>query len=465
MIDVAVIIVASATLIQGVAGVVTAPESAPPELPTSVYSSPVVHDPGGPFVGELQSWQHLQRGKVDASLVPQLAGQALLNQLALFSDSQLQEFQAENPDVIRQLLLDPPPAERTGAWWASLPSGVQRHLHDAAPELVGNLPGVPFATRDSANRLLLNSTVRELESRVESGVGRGEATDIRARLSMLHEVDVALTPSASGPDRSVIALDTKWPGRVAIVVGDLPSADYVSYLVPGMFFTLEGQAVDWSDTAAELYTEQTEWLELLGASDPALRNKTVATVAWMGYETPNIFNVGSEELADAGALYLDSAMDSLYYERGANRPYVSVLAHSYGSTAAMKALATGNFTVDSFAVVGSPGSSAKSVDELHVAGRNVFVGEASWDPVVGTGYFGSNPGDPSYGARKMSVDGGVDLITEVELGESVGHNSYFAPGSESLRNMSLIGIGRGSLVSDGSGDDVMRTLAYFDRLI
>ncbi len=468
--DVAVILVASATLLQGVAGVVTAPESIPPTPAAStafagVYSGPLIHDPGGATASDTQLWRHLQQSRVHPSLVPQLAGQALLSQIALFDEQQLREFDEQNPEVVRQLLLDPPPAEQVGAWWASLPASVQHHLHDAAPEMVGNLPGVPFATRDSANRRLLTETISQLEGRLESGAGRGEGTDIRARLSMLHQVEFALQATLSGPPRSIVALDTQWPGRVAVVVGDLMRADYVSYLVPGMFFTVEGQAVDWTNTAVELYDEQTGWLTLLGKTDRALRGTTVATVAWLGYESPNLFTVASEDLANAGALYLDSAMDALYTERAESRPYVSVLAHSYGSTAAMKALATGNFSIDSFAVVGSPGSAAKSVDELHVTGRNVFVGEASWDPVVGTGYFGSNPGDPTYGAHRMSVDGGPDLITQAELGVSIGHNGYFEPGSESLRNMALIGIGRGSLVSDGSGDDVLRTLAYFDDLI
>ena len=59
----------------------------------------------------------------------------------------------------------------------------------------------------------------------------------------------------------------------------------------------------------------------------------------------------------------------------------------------------------------------------------------------------------------------ANLITDEALTASVGHNGYFTPHSESLRNMALIGIDRGSLVATGSSEDVQRTLAYFDRLI
>ena len=460
-----VLLVASVAL-QGVAGVVAAPDFVPPALASSVVAGPLVHDPDGALRLDEKSWQQPKYARVDATLMPQLAGRALLNQLPLLDRAELESFVDANPASLRQLLLDPPAAALTRQWWASIPADARRELRASAPQIVGNLPGIPFSVRDAANRALLGQRIADLEAQAESAPGRGESTEISAQLSMLHEVKLAIEHHSGEPARSIISLDTAWPGRAAVVIGDLDTADYVSYLVPGMFFTIEGQVVDWSQTALELYNEQDAWLDLLGKTDPELRGRSVATVAWMGYQTPNLFSVGSDSLADDGALYLDSAMDALYDERATDRPFVSLLAHSYGSTAAMKALATGNFEVDSFAVVGSPGSSAvHSVDDLHVRGRNVFVGEASWDPVVGTGYFGSDPGAAAYGAHPMGVAGGTDLITSDELAASVGHNEYFAPHSESLRNMALIGIDRGSLVSDGSGLDVQRTLAYFDRLI
>jgi hypothetical protein len=462
LIDLTVLLVASVAL-QGVTGVVAAPEFASTTAHSRVTLAPSMDDPFSAFLAERAT--ALGSTRVDASLLPQLAGRALLDQLALLGRAELDAFVGANPESVTQLLLDPPAAVQSARWWESLSVTVKNRLTSAAPQIIGNLPGVPFATRDAANRELLHKTIDKLEHESDSVVGRGEGTQIAARLSMLREVELALKPASGEPDRSIISLDTVWPGRAAVAIGDLASADFVSYLIPGMFFTVEGQIVDWSETAVELHAEQDDWLRLLGATDPELRNKSVATVAWMGYETPSLFNVGSEELADTGALYIDSAMDALYTERGADRPYVSLVAHSYGSTAAMKALATGSFEVDAFTVVGSPGSDAQSVDDLHVRGRNVFVGEASWDPVVGTGYFGNDPGAPSYGAHPMSVAGGVDLITNKKLEASVGHNGYFTPHSESLRNMALIGIDRGSLVMGGSELDAKRTLNYFDRLI
>ena len=85
----------------------------------------------------------------------------------------------------------------------------------------------------------------------------------------------------------------------------------------------------------------------------------------------------------------------------------------------------------------------------------VWVGEAAWDPVVHTAFFGVDPGSDEFGARTMSVAGGVDPETGEILTASVGHDWYLEPGTESLRNLSLIGIDRGDLVTDGTEPGTM----------
>ena len=67
--------------------------------------------------------------------------------------------------------------------------------------------------------------------------------------------------------------------------------------------------------------------------------------------------------------------------------------------------------------------------------------------MVNTAFYGSDPGAASYGAHPMSVDGGTDAITHRQLSASYGHNGYFDVGSESLRNLALIGIDKGHFVS------------------
>ena len=115
------------------------------------------------------------------------------------------------------------------------------------------------------------------------------------------------------------------------------------------------------------------------STDPSLEGKTVATVAWIGYETPHLLTVGSLDLAYQGAEYLTQDIEALQSLRDGTEPFVSVIGHSYGSTAAMLALQRRTFQIDAFAVVGSPGSDAQSVSALDVRGGNMYVGEAAWD--------------------------------------------------------------------------------------
>ncbi len=65
--------------------------------------------------------------------------------------------------------------------------------------------------------------------------------------------------------------------------------------------------------------------------------------------------------------------------------------------------------------------------------------------------FGCQPLSAEYGAHHFGVDGAVDPLTGASLAGSVGHVDYFTNGSESFRNMALIGIGRGGFVLDPHG--------------
>jgi pimeloyl-ACP methyl ester carboxylesterase len=326
----------------------------------------------------------------------------------------------------------------TSARWA---------LVQEAPHLVGNLEGVPFAMRDVANRTLLKSTMEQLVETIDTAEGRLVIEQARRQLHTLEEVQRALGSSKALPPRNLLTLDLAGSGRAAIVVGDLRTADYVSYLIPGMFFTVEGQIGDWTDVAAQLYEDQVSWLKLLGTEEE--KNQSVATIAWLGYETPNLTNVGGLENAHEGRDLIAQAVEGLQSIRKGDEPYVSLLAHSYGSTAALMALTEYDFEVDALAMVGSPGSDAQSVRELNVRNGNVYVGEASWDPVPNSAFFGSDPGSESYGAKPMGVGGGFDVVTHEWLAGSTGHIEYFGPNTESMRNLALIGIDKGEFVSNG----------------
>jgi pimeloyl-ACP methyl ester carboxylesterase len=219
-----------------------------------------------------------------------------------------------------------------------------------------------------------------------------------------------------------------------------------------MYFTVADQMVDWTDTAAAIQAEQQHWLRHFRDG------RSSAVVSWIGYRTPNVFSVASFGVAQVGAARLTDAVNGLKAARADSRPYTAVLAHSYGATAALLALQAHAFSVDALAMVGAPGSPAQSVRQLSVPAQDVFVGQAVWDGVATSGFFGSDPAAPSYGATPLGTSGGVDPLTHLRLGPAVGHNGYFAPGSEAMRNLALVGIGRGGDVTAGT-DRTSGTLA------
>jgi hypothetical protein len=397
---------------------------------------------------------HVSTGALKA-----LTGIPLLRELTVLSPAQVTSFIAGDPAIVTKMLASPPAARDVTELWQSLDGSERKALVASAPRLVGNLDGVPVADRNVANRAWMKQTVRSLSSTAAKITGRAQAQDAAHQLQMLGDVTQALGTSKSVPRRSLLSVDPAGEGTAAIVIGNLATADYVTYMVPGMFFKVDGQIDDWTDDASRLYDEEVSWLNLLDKTKPGQQKKTVAVVAWLGYQTPDLTNAGSLDLADKAEDSLAHVVEGMQSQRAGNEPYTTIVAHSYGSTAALMALTQYDFSVDALAVVGSPGSAAQSVKDLHVRKGNVWVGAAAWDPVPNSAWFGSDPAAPSYGAKRMAVGGGIDAITNEVLAPSYGHNEYFGAGTESMRNMALIGIDHGELVTNGTSADKGKTLA------
>lgn len=372
--------------------------------------------------------------------IARLDGVALLDQLVRLSSDERDLFLEQFPDAISGLSTAPPAAGAVSSWWTRIPGAARASLVADLPGVVGNLEGLPYATRDRANRAFLSATVFSIHAQLDAGVGRAMEDELRSRLQMLSAVEKSLLTGASGEERSLVSLDVAGQGRAVIAVGDLTTADYVTYLVPGMYVGVSEQLVDWTGNAETSLLEQREWLDRLGADGE------VATVAWIGYHTPTIVNISSFDLAYQGRDALTWSLHGLDAVRDA-APFVSIVAHSYGSTAAMLALQENDVSVDALVLVGSPGSPATSVGDLKVSGGNVWVAAADTDPIPRSGVFGSQPLDADFGAHRFSVRGMSDPITGERLSDISGHVYYFWPGTTSVRNTALIAIDQGSLVA------------------
>jgi hypothetical protein len=384
-----------------------------------------------------------------------LSGSGLLDRIVVLPTSDITGFVSRNRASIDRLLVSPPAAASIATWWSAIPGDEQKALASRAPGIVGNLDGVPFDIRDKANRLYLAQSIATLKASIDSGAGRAKQVEKRHHLDILNQVVRTLVRTKGDPPRQLVTLDPTGEVRAAVVVGNLETADYVTYLVPGMFFTVQGQMYDWTAIAQDLQKQQSTWLGTLSKADPSLGGKTAASVAWIGYQTPGVLDIASLDRAKSGARFLGNAVRGIQAVRADSEPFLTLLTHSYGSTAAMMELADGGMTVDALAVIGSPGSAAQSASALSVRNDNVYVGEAAWDPIVNTAFYGSDPGSSTFGARKMDVSGGIDPITHKPLAAAVGHLGYFDAGSTAMRNLALIGLNQGALVSTGSGPDAV----------
>ena len=380
----------------------------------------------------------LRHGSGDDPALRGASPAALLAALPALDDAELRRLARMSPGILHDLVREPPAASAVRSWWDALAPDARDGLASGVPELVGNLEGLPVDVRDAANRRHLVERERHLHELARRTPGRGAQQAIGRELRMLDEVHAALVPGA-GPPRALLALDTRWPGRAAVVTGDLRTAAYVDVVVPGMLYAVADRLVDWTEVAARLQREQTR---LLGGTP---RAGGVATIAWLGYRTPDLTGIGSIALAEEGAVRLEAAIAGIRGARPVAPPHLTVIAHSYGTTAALIALSSGGASADALALVGSPGGVVRHASELHVPADRVYVGEAPWDPVVGSSWFGADPGGPGFGARSFGVRGTAGapgVSAEGALLGVAGHNSYFDRGTESFRNLALIGIDR-----------------------
>lgn len=367
---------------------------------------------------------------------------ALLTSLAAASPRDVPAFVADQRHALEDATQAPAVAHTVSPWWTGLDDAERATLVQHAPAVVGDLPGVPYAARARANAVELARDIRDDRRAIRRG---GDPTGSHAaRLAMLEQVRTALTPSPGGPPRSLVAFDPSDGGIAAVAVGDLASADRVAVLVPGMFFDVDAQIVDWTATAERIAT---------GADSPAPPPPgSVAAIAWIGYRTPGLTDVTTLSLADHGADALQRELTALAVTRESDEPFTTVIAHSYGSTVALLALQRHMVHVDALVLVGTPGSDARTASQLDVDRGGVYVGEASLDPIAGSRFFGADPASPAYGATRFATGAGRDPVDGRPLGDAVGHNGYLVDDTQSIRNIELVAAGRADLVTRADPD-------------
>jgi len=414
---------------------------------------------------------------VDAELTVAMASTGLVTS----ESSVLQSIQSSEPMAVR-------------TWWELLTVAQRAELVMTVPERLGNLDGIPVADRDIANRTMLAADLRRVElvadrDRVSISeiASQPEAFGLSSidmiRYSNAIEVNAGLTGSAPNAAGAAAYLMVYRPemfggqGRAAIATGDPDRAAHTAVVVPG---TGSSVAAGWlrNRDSTRLSAEIQRATGFSGAvstgsgstgsgstgSGPTGSGPAgISVVAWMGYDAPDSMadpRVARPGMARAGAALLAADVNALKVT-GAKTSHVTVIGHSYGSTAVADAAAGYGMAADDVVLVGSPGTDlARTAADFHLpdTGR-VYVGAASTDPVTflagltgekpapvpadGLG-LGADPAADGFGSTRFKAE-----VADPDLDLWQDHVRYFDAGSESLYSMAEVASGEGSSLEAG----------------
>lgn len=347
-------------------------------------------------------------------------------------------------------------------WWDSLTPAQQRYLIMNDPDAVAWLDGVPAASRDIANRLLLDrdtdttqaslDQVKAREQYLNDMIEQGrisevfpDASDPRtvAEAELLHlgqqqtklEGDLkGLTAigtrlgDGSKPRAYLLGLSTDGDGKAIVAVGNPDLADNVVTYVPG--------------TGAELSKVRGDINRAdVMATDANLADKTANTSAvfWLGYDAPDTIPLaGLSSYAKDGAGDLDSFQTGLRATHdGDTASRNTVLGHSYGSTVIGRAAMSSSINADALVFVGSPGVDVNHASDLTgVQASQVYATRAQYDAIQKVPDWdivhGNDPVRDDFGAQVFSSNPGNPD------NEGATHSMYWDPGNVSRRNMAYV---------------------------
>jgi len=338
--------------------------------------------------------------------------------------------------------------------WDSLTDAQRAALARTYPEFIGNLEGVPYLDRFLANREAYDRAIEggpygePLDSQLES-LGL-ELTDFDGQLLMFHPFE---HPQAT----AAVMYGVRIVDDEGNPVDPMDGITNVNVLVGGMFSSLEDLEA-WGQSARDLNT-------FADAYGGGVRS---ATIAWYGYDSPNMLSEHTMGSATEGAATLSSTLRGLDTEVS-SQVTTSVIGHSYGSTTAFLAVggSSDNLGVDNLIAVGSAGvpdgyhQSWTGDAPMDYSGTQIYASRAPGDWIARYGEHssfghGTNP-EELPGAVSFESDGGqvpsLNGGSEAGLG-TPGHaahdggnsvwgwweedNGYLARDSESFRNIANI---------------------------
>jgi hypothetical protein len=340
------------------------------------------------------------------------------------SDAATAGLPETRPDVLEALsrLLPDDPKQFHDLWAKLTPEEMDALYH--RDHSIGNHDGMPAVDRDYYNRPALDGELQQAQAaqaaadalknqhpdwasghnipppnkpgaifddrlRYEAWQRQYDAAINGAKyLPDLQAVDKAVRDN---PDRKLMLLDTHTgqQARAAIAVGNPDAADHVSVTAPGLNTTVHGAIGGMVDEAMHARKEALAQLDLAGRG-----NETVAAVAWIGYDPPQVpgtdnipaslaggWDVSHDDVARAGAHDLARFYDGINASHHGPLD-LTAIGHSYGSlTTGLALQVPGDHGVDNALFYGSPGIEATTPQQLGLQPGHVFTMETPDDPI------------------------------------------------------------------------------------
>ncbi|MGE2714234.1 alpha/beta hydrolase [Mycolicibacterium litorale] len=363
-------------------------------------------------------------------------------------------------------------------WWDSLSQAEKDGLIAEHPPELGNLNGIPADVRDTVNQAVMTDDldrVRDVAAR--NGVSENDVIADPARYG-LTQTDATRfhnarrTSEGLAHQRGTNPKDPRpamlWgyqpladngQGRAAIAIGNPDTAANTAVIVPGTGSSVrDGWLADGHNDAIHLWDQA-------NAADP---DDPTAVIMWMGYDAPDGFTdtrIANPDLARAGGEALAADVNGLAATH-TGPSHVTVIGHSYGSTTVADAFAGSGMRANDAVLIGSPGTDlARSAEDFHLDGGEVYVGAASTDPVSWIGMPGDLPADwlnrqlgyPVGPDAGLGADPAGDEFGAVRFRAEVAgedgldvhdHSRYYDLGSESMRAITDIASGNSDRLAE-----------------
>lgn len=311
--------------------------------------------------------------------------------------------------------------------WSTL-SPADKDALFAHDNYIGNRDGLPVVDRDHYNRIKLDDEM-----------SRAQACDptVSDRLVDLQAVRDTIEKD---PNRMLMLLDTQSGAQThaAVAVGNPDTADHVSVTTPGLNTTVGGAIGAMTEEGEQM--KMTAEQQLDDTVDHA--GETVATIAWIGYDAPQLdkddyfseesatglIQVAQPWNAQAAAPNLSHFYEGIDASNYDGDPHLTAVGHSYGSfTTGLALQETPEGIVDDVMVYGSPGLGTghdfdSSLDKLNIAPGHAYEMTAHDDPVAHMNRFGWSPG---YMSEFTHLDTDATTTADgVARQGATGHSDY-----------------------------------------